>query len=104
HDDRKSQLPRSGEILRAHSVASDELRIVQLVAQQFDKCREIGGNAFQNGSHPHFAYTVYLQCTSKNEIIFISTLNSTTVLPSPLPARSSRGEGVTHSWQWWCPR
>src|SRR5207237_6322716 len=57
-----------------------------------------GGKTFKNGSHPHFAYTVYLQCTSKNGIIFISPLNSTTVHPGPRPKeRENRRPVRNHS-------
>jgi hypothetical protein len=52
HPQRKSQLTFAGEILRPHSMASQEVWIAQLCAQSFDEGREIIGNVIKNSLHP----------------------------------------------------
>src|SRR5271165_481252 len=92
HDQGKGQLPLARKIFRSHSVASDERRIAETDPQRFDKLQEISRDGRKNGSHSQFKYTMYLQCTFKNENIFISFTNSTTVLP--------KGEGAATACSW----
>src|SRR5258708_34887317 len=49
---RKSQLPLSGEILRAHRMASKEKRVAQFAGKRLDKFDEIGREIGNDGLHP----------------------------------------------------
>ena len=52
HQHWKSQLALAGEILRPHSMASQEVFIAQFAAQSFNECDEIIGNVMKNRLHP----------------------------------------------------
>ena len=52
HQPWKSQLALAGEILRSHSMASQEVLVAQLSAQSFDERGEIIGNVVDNRLHP----------------------------------------------------
>jgi hypothetical protein len=52
HQPWKSQLTLAGEILRSHSMASQEVLVAQLGAQSFDERGEIIGNVVDNRLHP----------------------------------------------------
>ena len=47
HDEGESQLALTGEILGAHTMASDEFSIAQSLAQCFHQSEEMMGNARQ---------------------------------------------------------
>src|ERR1017187_8410154 len=53
HQQWESQLALTGEILRPHSMARQEVRIAQFSAQSFDQGDEVLGNVMNSSLHPH---------------------------------------------------
>ena len=52
HQQGKSQLALTGEILGSHSMASQEVLVAQLSAQSLDERGEMMGNVVDNRLHP----------------------------------------------------
>ena len=51
HNDRKSQLPLTGEILRSHAMAGNEICVAKFTTQCFEQLEERAWNRFNNALH-----------------------------------------------------
>jgi hypothetical protein len=98
HQQRESQLPLAGKVLRPHAMASQELWIAQLSTQSGDQCNEVTRNIMSSRLHPQVNGDSNAKVQPKS--LFISMLrmyantmspNFTGSAPPPSPLRKGRG-------------